>query len=575
MRSSTAPAQAVDAKVTVRVQRTGAAAKFVGQHRGAGAGQRLGARTRSRSSCPSGLSRGNYYLAACTPSGPAPASSAARRRRRTSGSRAARRSAAAPCGCPRRAAGATAAQAETCTSGAHTLAKPGERVYPEHRQQRLRQPPQRRLHQLRRAHQPVPAGHARRPAAALDAVPERLQPRLRPAQLDHQHDRPGAGLHRRLDHGQRPAGDVQVRPADLPGRSQRPGRSRPAGAPHRPGDADQRRQPEPAGVPADVQRRPRSRTCRAVETKLVITPSAPIPSGTDFNVTVNYTGRPGVRPSPTGTEGWFRNNTAGGQGAMVTSEPTGTEAWMPLNNHPSVKPTYDIYDTVTKGKLAIGPGRLISSGDNAADANFADRLDQLPLEVVGADRELPGREQRRQLRLLVPHRRQRRRLLRGPGLGDHRRAQGAQPGRDGPAGGDHALPGVDHRAVPVQLQRHRRRAPARELRGGDADEDRLRRRHDRRRPGHEHQHVRAREHAPVVGRQRRRGRAQADVVQGGPGDDGRVLPDRADRGQRRRRPGHRGRRRGVRGEPRRPASPPTTTRRRRRSGTPRRRTRRR
>ena len=55
---------------------------------------------------------------------------------------------------------------------------------------------------------------------------------------------------------------------------------------------------------------------------------------------------------------------------MVTSEPTGTEAWMPLNNHPSVKPTYDIYDTVTKGKLAIGPGRLVSSGDNAADANF-------------------------------------------------------------------------------------------------------------------------------------------------------------------------------------------------------------
>ena len=55
---------------------------------------------------------------------------------------------------------------------------------------------------------------------------------------------------------------------------------------------------------------------------------------------------------------------------MVTSEPTGTSSWMPLNNHPSVKPTYDIYDTVTKGKLAIGPGRLVTSGDNAADANF-------------------------------------------------------------------------------------------------------------------------------------------------------------------------------------------------------------
>src|SRR3954454_1798644 len=105
------------------------------------------------------------------------------------------------------------------------------------------------------------------------------------------------------------------------------------------------------------------------DTKLVITPSAPIPSGADFSVTVNYTGRPGVRPSPTGTEGWFRNGTPGSEGAMVTSEPTGTEAWIPLNNHPSVKPTYDIYDTVTKGKLAIGPRRLVSSGDNAAAAN--------------------------------------------------------------------------------------------------------------------------------------------------------------------------------------------------------------
>ena len=28
--------------------------------------------------------------------------------------------------------------------------------------------------------------------------------------------------------------------------------------------------------------------------KLVITPSAPIPAGTDYTVTINYTGRPGV-----------------------------------------------------------------------------------------------------------------------------------------------------------------------------------------------------------------------------------------------------------------------------------------
>jgi hypothetical protein len=103
----------------------------------------------------------------------------------------------------------------------------------------------------------------------------------------------------------------------------------------------------------------------------VITPAAPIPSGTDFTVTVNYTGQPGVRTAAgLGNEGWFRNATPGHEGGMVTTEPSGTMAWMPLNNHTRVKPTYDFYDTVTKGRVAIANGRLVSTGDNAPDANF-------------------------------------------------------------------------------------------------------------------------------------------------------------------------------------------------------------
>ena len=43
---------AVDAKVTVRIQRSGAAAKFVGTHRGARARPTPRRATRSRSSCP-------------------------------------------------------------------------------------------------------------------------------------------------------------------------------------------------------------------------------------------------------------------------------------------------------------------------------------------------------------------------------------------------------------------------------------------------------------------------------------------------------------------------------------------
>src|SRR6185436_10788349 len=72
--------------------------------------------------------------------------------------------------------------------------------------------------------------------------------------------------------------------------------------------------------------------------KLVVTPTAEIPIGTTFTVTIQYTGRPGVHVDGDGsTEGWFRVNTtaAPNDGAFVTTEPVGTDSWMPLNNHPS------------------------------------------------------------------------------------------------------------------------------------------------------------------------------------------------------------------------------------------------
>jgi hypothetical protein len=99
-------------------------------------------------------------------------------------------------------------------------------------------------------------------------------------------------------------------------------------------------------------------------TKLVVTPSAPIPDGTTFTVTVNYTGRPGIHHDGDGTtEGWFRVNTtaAPNDGSFVTTEPIGTASWMPLNNHPSAKPTYDFFDTTNVGKTAIANGELVGT----------------------------------------------------------------------------------------------------------------------------------------------------------------------------------------------------------------------
>ena len=43
---------------------------------------------------------------------------------------------------------------------------------------------------------------------------------------------------------------------------------------------------------------------------------------------------------------------------------------MPLNDHPSAKPTYDFYDTVPLGKTAIANGELVSQRANLPDLNF-------------------------------------------------------------------------------------------------------------------------------------------------------------------------------------------------------------
>src|SRR4051794_12452179 len=105
--------------------------------------------------------------------------------------------------------------------------------------------------------------------------------------------------------------------------------------------------------------------------KLVITPVRPLTNGSVFSVTVAYTGRPGVHLDGDGsTEGWFRNDSPAGDGGFVTTEPVGTEDWMPLNNHPSAKPTYDFYDTVNAGRTAIANGRLLSTTAHAPDAAF-------------------------------------------------------------------------------------------------------------------------------------------------------------------------------------------------------------
>ncbi len=105
--------------------------------------------------------------------------------------------------------------------------------------------------------------------------------------------------------------------------------------------------------------------------KLVITPATPLRGGSTFQVTVAYTGRPGVHNDGDGTtEGWFRSDQPKGDGGFVTTEPVGTEDWMPLNDYPSAKPTYDFSDTVNAGKTVLANGILEGTRRNPADARF-------------------------------------------------------------------------------------------------------------------------------------------------------------------------------------------------------------
>ena len=91
--------------------------------------------------------------------------------------------------------------------------------------------------------------------------------------------------------------------------------------------------------------------------ELVITPSAGLPSGSDFTVTVDYTGTPPVITDPDGSiEGFVPTD----DGAFVVGEPQGSPGWYPVNDNPRDKATYDFSVTVPDGLTVMANGVLIS-----------------------------------------------------------------------------------------------------------------------------------------------------------------------------------------------------------------------
>ena len=114
----------------------------------------------------------------------------------------------------------------------------------------------------------------------------------------------------------------------------------------------------------------------------------------------SYTGRPGrAHRRRRHDRGLVPQRHPAGDGGFVTTEPVGTEDWMPLNNHPSAKPTYDFYDTVTAGRTAVANGMLrLRRCTTRPTRTSPSGSTTWHWHSPRPDRELPGREQRRQLR---------------------------------------------------------------------------------------------------------------------------------------------------------------------------------
>ena len=145
------------------------------------------------------------------------------------------------------------------------------------------------------------------------------------------------------------------------------------------------------------------------------------PAATTFVVQVAYTGRPGVHNDGDGTtEGWFSNGQPGDTGSFVTTEPVGSEDWMPLNDHPSAKPTYDFYDTVPLGKDGDRQRRARLADDEPPGCELPGRLDDVALALAGGHRVLPRGEQHRLVRPERAARVERDPVLRGAGQLDSR-----------------------------------------------------------------------------------------------------------------------------------------------------------
>ncbi len=99
--------------------------------------------------------------------------------------------------------------------------------------------------------------------------------------------------------------------------------------------------------------------------ELVITPSAPIETGEEFAVVVEYEGvpEPSVIPGIEGDNGWLTTP----EGSLTLNQPDGARTWLPSNDHPSDKASFTIRITAPDDLVAVASGVLVSSEPDPDD----------------------------------------------------------------------------------------------------------------------------------------------------------------------------------------------------------------
>ncbi len=109
-------------------------------------------------------------------------------------------------------------------------------------------------------------------------------------------------------------------------------------------------------------------TFRQQDAELVITPSAPLPTGSALAVVVSYGGQPGLISGGTanlGDGGWYRTVSGG---ALAAGEPFSASTWYPVNEHPADTATFSVTATVPKKWNVISNGVQQTQGLPAAPA---------------------------------------------------------------------------------------------------------------------------------------------------------------------------------------------------------------